>query len=138
MCGRFTRRTPAKALAEHFGLPEAPSLFPPRFNVAPSQPVPVVRPGEAGGRRLDVLRWGLVPSWSKETGKGFINARSETAAEKPAFRQALRQRRCLVPADGFYEWAKAGGRKQPFHFSLRDGSPFAFAGIWESWPGAGG
>src|SRR5437763_5490314 len=104
MCGRFPLRTPARALAEHFGLPEQPTLFP-RYNVAPSQPVPVVRIGQAGGRRLDALRWGLVPHWAKEVDGGFINARSETAAQKPAFRQALRRRRCLVPADGFYEWA---------------------------------
>src|SRR5881227_3021496 len=110
MCGRFTIRTLPKALREHFGLPEQPTLFPPRYNVAPTQPVPVVRLGQAGGRRLDTLRWGLVPHWAKEIGTGLINARAETAADKPSFRQALRRRRCLVPADGFYEWAKQGGR----------------------------
>src|SRR3982751_5040237 len=102
MCGRFTRRTPARALAEHFGLPEQPTLLPPRYNVAPTQQVPVVRLGGAGDRRLDLLRWGLLPGWAKDVGDGFINARAETAAEKPAFRQALRRRRCLIPADGFY------------------------------------
>jgi putative SOS response-associated peptidase YedK len=137
MCGRYTLRSTPKALREHFGLAEEPSLFPPRFNVAPTQPVPVVRLYPAAGRRLDVLRWGLVPHWSKDIGDGFINARAETAAEKPSFRDSLRRRRCLILADGFYEWAKAGGRKRPFHFSLWGGGPFAFAGLWDAWQGAG-
>ena len=120
MCGRFTLRTPAAAVAKQFGLLEAPP-FAPRYNVAPSQPVAVVRlaPAEAAPRRQWTwLRWGLVPSWAKDPsiGNRLINARAETAAEKPAFRAALRHRRCLVVADGFYEWQHAGGRNNPITF----------------------
>ncbi len=104
MCGRYTLRTPADALADHFGLPEFPDLGP-RNNVAPTQAVPVVRPGGPGGRQTVALRWGLVPSWADDPaiGNKLINARAETVAEKPAYRSAFRQRRCLVPADGFFE-----------------------------------
>jgi putative SOS response-associated peptidase YedK len=102
------------------------SLFDrPRFNVAPTQPIAVIRPGE-----LVALRWGLVPSWSKDC-KGFINARAETAAEKPTFRSAFKKRRCLIPADGFYEWQRTKAGKRPYFIRLRDGEPFAFAGLWE-------
>ena len=139
MCGRFTLRTPASDVAKQFGLLEVPP-FEPRFNVAPSQPVAAVRqtPGESAPRRQWAwLRWGLVPSWAKDPGVGnrLINARAETAAEKPAFRAALRRRRCLVAADGFYEWQHTGQRKQPFYFHLRDQRPFGFAGLWETWQG---
>jgi putative SOS response-associated peptidase YedK len=98
MCGRYTLRSTPKVLREHFRLAEEPSLFPPRFNVAPTQQVPAVRLYPAAGRRLDVLRWGLVPRWSRDIGDGFINARAETAADKPSFRDAQRRRRCLTPA----------------------------------------
>ena len=135
MCGRYTLKTHAEVLAEHFELPEVP-WFEPRYNIAPTQPVAVVRAGsEGGGRELSMLRWGLIPSWADDPsiGNRMINARAETVAEKSAYRSAFRHRRCLVPADGFYEWAKANGAKQPHYFQLKDGGPFAFAGLWERW-----
>lgn len=140
MCGRFTLRAPASAVAEQFGLLELPP-FTQRFNIAPTQPVPVVRltPGDAEPQRQLVwLRWGLIPSWADDPaiGNRLINARAETAADKPAFRAAMRRRRCLVVADGFYEWQKIGKRKQPYFMHLRDDRPFAFAGLWEAWEGA--
>ncbi len=133
-------RAPARVIAEQFSLFEVP-LLKPRFNIAPTQPVPVVRmdPQSAEPRRQFVLlHWGLVPPWADTPaiGSRMINARAETAAEKPAFRRALRQRRCLVVADGFYEWQKAGKRRQPMFIHLRDGRPLAFAGLWEAWEGA--
>lgn len=139
MCGRFTLRAPASVVAEHFAVFEMPP-FAPRFNIAPSQPVAVVRlaPERAQPQReLVWLRWGLVPSWAKDpaVGNRMINARAETAAEKPAYRAAWRRRRCLVAADGFYEWQGRGKRKQPYFFHMRDDGPFAFAGLWESWEG---
>ncbi len=138
MCGRFTLITPAEALAEQFQLFEIPSLVP-RYNIAPTQPVAAVRrvPGD-GQRELVLLRWGLVPFWAKDPGIGarMINARSETVAEKPAFRAAFRRRRCLVLADGFYEWRRLERGKQPFYVRLRDERPFAFAGLWEHWEGS--
>ena len=148
MCGRFTLRTPASAIAEQFSLLEVPDLQP-RFNIAPTQPVAVVRVdsplplGEAQGarfaqRELVFLHWGLVPSWADDPkiGNRMINARAETAAEKPSFRTAMRRRRCLIVADGFYEWKTVAKRRQPMFIHLRDGRPFAFAGLWESWEGA--
>ena len=136
MCGRFTLRTPANIVAQQLGLLEMP-LLEARFNIAPSQPVAVVRAGPKGlgGRELVWMRWGLIPSWAEDPsiGNRMINARSETVAEKPAFRTALRRRRCLVAADGFYEWKRAGTRKQPYFFHVRDDGPFAFAGLWETW-----
>jgi len=143
MCGRFTLRTPATVLIEQFqlsvdrGRQLAP--FEPRYNIAPAQDVVVVRVMEEGGPRdAAALRWGLIPSWAKEPqgGPPMINARSETLAEKPTFRTAFRRRRCLIPADGFYEWQSAGagrGKKQPFYVHFRDDRPFAFAGLWEKW-----
>jgi putative SOS response-associated peptidase YedK len=140
MCGRFTLRAPASLVAEQFALFDAPP-FEPRYNIAPTQPVVVVR--QAGveasiPRELVWLRWGLVPSWAQDPaiGNRLINARAETAAEKPAFRAAMRRRRCLVVADGFYEWQRTGGRKQPYFIHMRDDRPFAFACLWESWEGA--
>ena len=140
MCGRFTLRTPASAIAEQFSLLEVPDLQP-RFNIAPTQPVPAVRvdPHLAAPRRQFVfLHWGLVPSWADDPkiGNRMINARAETAADKPSFRAAMRRRRCLIVADGFYEWQTVGKRRQPMYIHLRDGRPFAFAGLWESWEGA--
>jgi len=142
MCGRFTLRSPAAAVAEQFALPEVPPLAP-RFNIAPSQPVAVVRlaPGKSPPRcELVLLRWGLIPAWAKDPaiGSRMINARAETAAEKPAYRSAFQRRRCLLPADGFYEWQGGGRRKQPYFIHLRDDRLFAFAGLWESWQGAEG
>jgi len=136
VCGRFTLSTPSEMLAELFELEGGPPGLPPRYNIAPSQPVAVVRrPVADGPRRLHLLRWGLIPAWAKDPAIGarMINARSETVADKAAFRAALRKRRCLVPADGFFEWATEGARKQPYLFRLRDGRPFAFAGLWEAW-----
>lgn len=137
MCGRFVLTTPAQAIAEAFGV-DPPADFAPRYNVAPGQRVAVVRAsGPSGARSLDLLRWGLVPSWVKDAPRavGPINARGDTVAAKPSFRTAFRQRRCLVPANGFYEWqARPGGaRKQPWLFTLRGAGPFAMAGIWERW-----
>jgi putative SOS response-associated peptidase YedK len=130
MCGRFTLRTSGKAVADFFGLPEIPAL-PARFNIAPTQPVPAVRVGlEHEGRDLALLRWGLIPGWADDPsiGNRMINARADTVATKPAFRKAFRQRRCLIVADGFYEWKKLNGRKQPYYIRVQDGQPFAFAG----------
>ena len=141
MCGRYSLTTPMEAVRQLFDFPERPNLAL-RANIAPSQDVAAVRlgEGEAGARHLVALRWGLIPSWAKEPGIGnrMINARAETIAEKPSFRAAFRRRRCLIPADGFYEWKTEQGRKQPYRIALESGAPFAFAGLWERWEGAGG
>jgi len=140
MCGRFTLHTSANVLAQLFDLPEAPALVP-RYNIAPTQPVAIVRSGNQFDlREWALVRWGLVPSWAKDPGIGarMINARAETVAEKPSFRAAFKRRRCLVPADGFYEWQKIGNRKQPHYIRMRDGAPFAIAGLWEHWHGRDG
>jgi putative SOS response-associated peptidase YedK len=149
MCGRFTLRTPIGLLAEQFRV-DIDRALSPRLNIAPTQQVAVVRElfdkqsgsGESADgrqRRLDMLRWGLVPSWAKELkiGSSMINARAETVADKPAFRTAFRRRRCLIPADGYYEWQKLGRQKQPHLIRRRDEQPFAFAGLWEQWWGGG-
>jgi putative SOS response-associated peptidase YedK len=135
MCGRFLLFSDAPTLAGLFDLAGFPELAP-RYNIAPTQPVAAVRSGEAG-RECVRLRWGLVPSWSRDTKVAPINARAETAADKPLFRAALRKRRCLVPASGFYEWlALAGGkRKQPYCFRPGDERPWALAALWERWQG---
>jgi putative SOS response-associated peptidase YedK len=141
MCGRFTLTDPDQDLAAQFNLPEIPDMQP-RYNIAPTQPVAAVRvapdaasPDAAPVRELALLHWGLIPFWAKDPkiGSRMINARSETVAEKPAFRAAFRRRRCLVVADGFYEWQKLERGKQPFYVRLRNGQPFAFAGLWEQW-----
>lgn len=133
MCGRFTLRTSPAVLAEVFELLREPDLAP-RYNIAPTQPVAVIRPADSG-RELTLMHWGLVPSWEKDPSGAarLINARAETIATRPAFRSAFRQRRCLVPADGFFEWKKVGKTKQPYYLTLRSGDPFAFAGLWEHW-----
>lgn len=133
MCGRYSITTPLEALTELFDVESGLNLRP-RYNVAPTQDVPVLRLGEAG-RELTTMYWGLVPFWAKDKSIGakMINARSETAAEKPSFRQAYAKRRCLIPADGFYEWKTEGKVKQPWRITMADGAPFAFAGLWESW-----
>jgi putative SOS response-associated peptidase YedK len=138
MCGRYTLSTPAGRLAEEFQLDSTVEI-PPSYNVAPTQQVAAVLEDE-GGRRLEMLRWGLVPSWADDPdiGARMINARSETAPEKPSFRRAFRGRRCLIAADGFYEWKREDGGKQPYYFRMQDGRPFAFAGLWESWDKGGG
>ena len=133
VCGRYTLSTPGAAVAELFELETAPQLAP-RFNIAPTQESAAVR--LTGDRRsIASLRWGLVPYWAAEPGIGnrMINARSESAAEKPAFRSSLRRRRCLVPADGFYEWRRTPAGKQPYLIRLATGGPFAFAGLWDRW-----
>jgi len=136
VCGRFTLTSSAEQLAEHFEVP-VDQEFAPRYNIAPGQSVCVVRGAQ---RELAFPRWGLVPHWASEPGVGnrMINARSETVAEKPAFRDAFRRRRCLLPSDGFYEWAGRGAGKQPYYIRLRDEAPFGMAGLWESWQGASG
>lgn len=133
MCGRFTLAAPAEQVAAQFQLAELPELAP-RYNIAPTQQVAAVRSSESG-RELALLRWGLVPSWAKDRSVGakMINARAETAAEKPAFRSAMRQRRCIIPADGFYEWQAQADGKQPFYIRLTDGGSFGLAGLWEQW-----
>lgn len=139
MCGRFTLRTPLKEVADAFDLePEAfqrADGWHKRYNIAPSQDVAAVRRHVAGGREAAWLRWGLIPPWADDpaTGNRMINARSETAATKPAFRDAFRHRRCLVAADGFYEWKRGAKPRQPYYIRLADDRPFALAGLWERW-----
>lgn len=137
MCGRTMLTSPVSALQRIFGVPERPNLMP-RWNIAPTQEIAVVRLSEDGaGWSLALPRWGLVPGWARAmpTGAPLVNARSESAAEKPAFRDALRARRCLIPVDGFYEWTDAGGRKQGHIIRRRDRALFALAGLWERWRG---
>ena len=138
VCGRFTQATPNETIAELFQLPSAPDLAP-RYNIAPTQDVAAVRASSGGGRELVPLRWGLLPSWAGERSVAarMINARAETLADKPAFRAAFRWRRCLVVADGFYEWQRLGGRTQPHFIGFADGRPFGLAGLWERWTGDG-
>ncbi len=135
MCGRFTLTSPAHVIAEAFGV-DPPTGFEARYNVCPSQAVMAVRHGRADSTRsVAFLHWGLVPHWMKEPPKDarMINARSETAAEKPAFRDAFKSKRCLVPADGFFEWRKESGGKQPYLIRLKSAEPFAIAGLWAAW-----
>jgi putative SOS response-associated peptidase YedK len=140
MCGRFALKTPPLKIQEHFYLPEEVDL-PPRYNIAPSQNIAVVRqlPGNSF-RNLNLLRWGLVPFWAGDIkiGHRLINARGETVSEKPSFRAAFRKRRCLIPADGFYEWLHTGSTKQPMFLQLTGATLFSFAGLWESWTGPDG
>ena len=142
MCGRYTITMPPDAMRELFGFEERPN-FPPRFNIAPTQPVPIVIL-DGGKRRFLLVRWGLVPSWAKEAPASLlINARAETVAEKPSFRGSFRHRRALMPADGFYEWKaegskKHGGAKQPYVIRRRDRQPFAMAALWDNWMPADG
>lgn len=139
MCGRFVRRSSAQDFAERLAARIRDDL-PPSYNVTPSQPVLVARSGADGHRELVALRWGLVPAWSQgpDNRYSMINARAETVAGKPAYRNAFKQRRCLVLTDGFYEWQKQGGRKQPFFLRLVDDSPMLMAGLWERWQGGTG
>lgn len=134
MCARFTLRSDSYGLASLFGLDEAPDLEP-RYNIAPTQDVAAVIETPEHVRRIEMFRWGLVPSWAKDEtiGPRLINARAETAAEKPSFRAALKRRRCLIAADGFFEWREEGGHKQPYLFERKDGKPFGMAGLWEVW-----
>ncbi|MGR6034467.1 MAG: SOS response-associated peptidase [Candidatus Nitrosoglobus sp.] len=133
MCGRYVLHTSLEQIAAHFQLQKTQKITP-RFNISPSQEVPVIR-GDSQHRELAMLRWGLIPSWAKEekTRYNMINARAETITTKPAFRGAFRYRRCLIPADGFYEWKSTASGKQPYYIRRHDGKVFAFAGLWEHW-----
>jgi len=140
MCGRFTTKLTWQQLRDLYEItapePRQDELeLKPRYNIAPSQTVPVVRLHPAGRRELALLRWGLIPFWSKDPKIAYrtINARAETVATAPAFRAAFKKRRCLIPASGFYEWKKLDDGKQPYFIGMRDGSSFAFAGLWERW-----
>ena len=136
VCGRYRLSRRKQLVEEYFDCVSDESDWVPRYNVAPTQPIPVIRqdPKEPV-RELSLVRWGLIPSWAKDSSVAakMINARSETASTKPAFRDALKSRRCLIPADGFYEWAKTGKAKQPYCFEVNDGELFAFAGLWDRW-----
>jgi len=133
MCGRFTLTTNLGAIAKRFGVARFLEEVGPRYNIAPTQTVIVV--SDDGTRSLTEMRWGLIPAWAKDPtiGNRMINARAETVATKPAFRVALRKRRCLIPADGFYEWQQVSRRKQPVYIVLKSREPFSFAGLWEIW-----
>ncbi|MCB9959334.1 MAG: SOS response-associated peptidase [Rhodospirillaceae bacterium] len=136
MCGRYVITSALEAIREAFGVGQPDFDWEPNYNVAPSEAVAVVRLDRAGVRRLDRLRWGLVPHWAREIpsgGTGFINARAETAADKPSFRDAYRHRRCLVVADGYFEWQRRAGGKQPYLIAPPAGGPIAFAGLWAIW-----
>ena len=134
MCGRYSLIVDASVLAGVFEI-DPPRNFKPRFNIAPTQTVSIVRAGREALREWAGVRWGLVPSWAKDSkiGARMINARGETVAEKPSFRSAINTRRCLIPADGFYEWVTTDGGKRPHYIHFADGRPFAFAGLWERW-----
>lgn len=135
MCGRYSFTQLAEAITDKFQVKEVPPLSP-RYNIAPTQQIATISVNsESSEREFKMLRWGLIPSWAKDAKMGakLINARAETVAEKPAFRAAFKKRRCLILADGFYEWHTQNGEKQPFYFRLENGEPFAFAGLWEHW-----
>ncbi len=136
MCGRYRLSRRKQLVAEYFDAVPGEDEWNPRYNIAPTQPVPIIRQHPKEPRReLSLVRWGLIPSWAKDPSGSaqMINARSETAATKPAFRDAFLSRRCLVPADGFYEWVRTAKVKQPYCFEVNDGELFAFAGLWERW-----
>ncbi len=130
MCGRFTQAHSAEAIAQAFDLDELPD-WQPRYNIAPTQQIPAI----VAPHHFKTLRWGLIPAWAKDLtiGAKLINARAETVSDKPSFRDAFKRRRCLIVADGYYEWKKQTGKKQPFYFQLQTREPFAFAGLWERW-----
>lgn len=132
MCGRFSLAQSAETIAQIFQLPEIPNLIP-RYNIAPTQQIGTIL--QKTQRQFQWMRWGLIPSWAKDPGIGnkLINARDETLTEKPSFRKAFKHRRCLIIADGFYEWQKVDNRKQPYYLQMQDGKPFAFAGLWDTW-----
>jgi putative SOS response-associated peptidase YedK len=141
MCGRYRLSRRKQIIEEYFDTSPWDDDWNPRFNIAPTQPVPVIRqhPKEPS-RQISMMRWGLVPHWAKDisAAASTINARSETAATKPAFRAPIRFRRCLIPADGFYEWARKGSSKQPYCFEVNEDELFAFAGLWDGWKDASG
>jgi len=141
MCGRYRLSRRAEILASYFYAEYEGMDWEARYNIAPTQTVPVIRQDpQEPVRRASLMRWGLVPYWAKDASVGYkmINARSETAAEKPAFKESLQRRRCLIPADAFYEWQKAGKSKQPYCFEMMQREPFAFAGLWDRWRGSDG
>jgi putative SOS response-associated peptidase YedK len=141
MCGRYRLSRRKQIIEEHFDSASGEEDWTPRYNIAPTQPVPIIRQHPKEPRReLSLVRWGLIPWWAKDSSGAarMINARSETAATTPAFRDSLRSRRCIVPADGFYEWQKDGKARQPYCFELDDGVLFAFAGLWDRWKDAAG
>ena len=132
MCGRFTLKTPERLKFERLVNTFDLDNIIPRYNIAPTQPVLAIRERDSV-REVTYLQWGLIPFWSKEA-KGFINARVETIDEKPTFNESFQRRRCLIPADGFYEWERAGKKiSQPYYFQMKDGAPFVFAGVWDRW-----
>ncbi len=139
MCGRFDLHLPIEFLADYFGAPVLQDLQP-HFNIAPTQQVLVIRTNQDGSRHFAFLKWGLIPSRAKDLSIGakLINARSETVDVKPSFRNALKNRRCIVPANGFYEWANVGGKKKPLYVKMKDNSPMIFAGLWEHWKSSEG
>lgn len=134
MCGRYALYSDPEALAEHFGLASVPS-WDARYNIAPGSNILAIGLSRAGEWRGSQLRWGLIPPWARDAGIGarLINARAETVAEKPAFRDAFQKRRCLIPADGFFEWKRQDGHREPWYIRRRDTQPMAFAGLWEQW-----
>ena len=134
MCGRFALKAPPAELITRFGLDECAD-FKPRYNIPPGTDIPVIRQSPEGKRVLHLLRWGLVPHWARDISIGtrLNNARGESVAAKPSFREAFKRRRCLVPASGFYEWKTEDRIKQPYYISLKSGEPMALAGLWESW-----
>jgi putative SOS response-associated peptidase YedK len=137
MCGRYRRTTAEEEIAQRFNIPIPPQLdLPISYNIAPTQNILAVRRNpDTGQRTLDALRWGLIPSWAKDEKIAYktINARVETVDTAASYRAAFKKRRCLIPADGFYEWKKVLGGKVPYTIQMKDGSPFAFAGLWEGW-----
>ena len=141
MCGRYRLSRRKQIIEEQFDTADWRDDWSPRYNIAPTQPVPVVRQHPKGPRRdLSLMRWGLIPSWATDTSGAarMINARWETAHTLPAFREAMKSRRCLIPADGFYEWVRTGKTKRPYCFEVNDGELFAFAGLWDGWKNACG
>jgi putative SOS response-associated peptidase YedK len=139
MCGRYRLSRRKQIVEEYFDV-QSDDDWAPRYNIAPTQPIPVILQNPKQPRReMSLMRWGLIPSWTKGiSGPPMINARAETAATMPAFRDPMKLRRCIVPADGFYEWQKKGNAKQPFCFEVNDGELFAFAGIWDRWKAPSG
>jgi putative SOS response-associated peptidase YedK len=136
MCGRYRLSRRKQVVEKYFDTVAGEEDWSPRYNIAPTQPIPVIRQNpKQPVRELSLIRWGLIPSWARDSSAAakMINARSETASTKPAFRDALKSRRCLIPADGFYEWAKTGKAKQPYCFEVNERELFAFAGIWDRW-----
>ena len=140
MCGRYSLTSSSEQVAEHFGLEQLPPVLP-RYNIAPSQPIATIRSNLRGEQEFAFALWGLIPVWSKTLNVKWprpINARAETLTEKKMFKGILRHKRCLIPADGFYEWKQEGKTKRPYHIHFKDRRPFALAGLWSLWSGSNG